>query len=70
MCVYIVDMIPVKSSKDSYILGVYTSKEAASNAGLKEVSRSDASWWTTFDVIETDLNSSLTLYTSKGNGKS
>ena len=50
MTVYLCYLVPVKASKDVLLLGVYSSREAAEKAALKETNKPNASWWTQYSI--------------------
>lgn len=55
MKTYVLTLVPNKSTKKSYILGVYATYEAAETVGERETHKFDASWWTLYTIQEFDL---------------
>lgn len=56
MKLFIVTILPVKSSKDNYVLGVFSGFENATAAAKKEISKPDASWWIEYKITATHLD--------------
>ena len=56
MTVYVVEIIPVKFSKGSYILGVYSDIDIARKAARIEVNNENASWWVDYLISQYDVN--------------
>lgn len=53
---YVVEIVPVKESKSSFILGVYTSLQWAKQAAKEEIAKPDASWWTEYKITRVILD--------------
>ena len=55
MIVYLVTIVPTKSSKSSYILGVFKTEESARLAANAEINRPDPCWWTNFTIHKLEV---------------
>lgn len=55
MKVYMCYLIPVKMTKNPILLGVYSNFETAKKAAELETNSPKASWWTQYNIIETQI---------------
>ena len=56
MEVFIVEIVPTKASKSSFIAGVYSSFKLAQQAAIEETTKSNAYWWTNYRILSCTLD--------------